>query len=117
MRRPERLTRRRDFASIYRRGRQYRSHVIVLRLVHTERPVTRFGLVTSRELGNAVVRNRVKRRLREIARSLPVKPGCDIVISARRGAATADYQRLKREVKKLMSRAGALTIPNGESPR
>ena len=54
------------------------------------------------------MRNRVKRRLREAVRSLPVAPGWDLVLNARRGAEEADYHRLRAVVAGLMGRAGVL---------
>jgi ribonuclease P protein component len=58
-----------------------------------------------------VVRNRVKRRLREAARSLPVRPGLDIVIGARKTAAEADYARLRDALASLLKRSKALGGP------
>jgi ribonuclease P protein component len=55
-----------------------------------------------------VVRNKVRRRLREIARALPVLEGHDIVISARPQAAQADFQALRAELSLLLGRARLL---------
>lgn len=71
-----------------------------------EQPV-RIGFSVSKRVGGAVVRNRVKRRLREAVRGrltlLP--PGWDIVISARPAAANADYATLDAELGELLERA------------
>lgn len=80
----------------------------MLRAVRNERPVSRFGLTTARALGTAVKRNRLRRRLREAIRSLPVVQGWDVVVNARRGAAEADYWSLRAQVVELMERAGVL---------
>lgn len=80
----------------------------MLRAVQTGSEVSRVGFTTGRALGNAVVRNRLKRRLREAVWSLPVRDGWDIVINARRGAETADYGHLQSCVGDLMRRAGVL---------
>lgn len=60
---------------------------------------TRFGLVTSRRVGGAVVRNGVRRRLREICRlHRPlVRPGFLVVVSAKSAAAAAGYKELQDE--------------------
>jgi ribonuclease P protein component len=55
-----------------------------------------------------VVRNSVKRRLREIVRSSPIAPGRDMVFIARHGASTASYQQLHSAVSGLLRRAGSL---------
>jgi ribonuclease P protein component len=108
MRRAQRLRERRDFAAVYRRGRPYRSELLVLRALRTGQPLSRFGFTAAKTLGNAVVRNRLKRRLREAVRSLDVVPGWDVVVNARRGAGVADYQRLRAQVNELMVQAGLL---------
>ena len=55
-----------------------------------------------------MIRNKVKRRLREIVRSLPVAEGWDIVLNARSGAVRAEYSELAGSVCGLMRKAGVL---------
>lgn len=117
MRRAQRLRERRDFAAVYRRGRRYQGALLILRAVRTDRPLSRFGFTAGKALGNAVVRNRLKRRLRESVRSLQVAPGWDIVLNARREAGTAEYQRLQAQVSELMARARVLEKSEEESAR
>jgi len=69
-------------------------------------PHNRFGFVTARAVGKAVVRNRVRRRLREAARSLPLKDGWDVVVIARRSAVEATYGELRESLASLLTRAG-----------
>ena len=66
-------------------------------------------------MGNAVARNRLKRRLREAVRSLPVAPGWDIVLNTRRGAGEAEYHRLRIELRELLARARLLEEADGGS--
>lgn len=93
---------------MYRQGRSYRSDLLVLRALRTGHELSRFGFTVRQALGNAVVRNRIKRRLREAVRSLPVAAGWDLVLNARAGAVEVDYHRLRAEVGKLMASAGVL---------
>ena len=69
-------------------------------------PHNRYGFVTSRAVGKAVVRNKVRRRLREAVRSLPLEDGWDVVVIARRSAADAMYRELRESLASLLARAG-----------
>lgn len=65
----------------------------------------RFGLTVSKRVGNAVVRNKVKRRLRDILRHhKTVLGGLDVVWIARQEAAEASYKALQQDVLSLMER-------------
>jgi ribonuclease P protein component len=109
MRGSQRLTKQSDFATVYRKGRAFAHPLVALRLLPNQLPYTRFGFAVGKTVGKAVVRNRVKRRLREGTRTLPVRPGWDIVIIARPGAAAADFHALHTATSRLLSRAGVLT--------
>ena len=104
----ERLKQRRDFAAVYRQGRRYRGDLLMLRVLRTDAKASRVGLTAGKALGNAVIRNRVKRRLREAYRSLPVASGWDLVLNARGGAQDAGFQQLRRSISELMADAGVL---------
>ena len=72
--------------------------------------VNRVGITTGKKLGHAVVRNRARRRLREVYRlneSL-FKPGFDIVVVARSRCITADFQKLTKAYLSLAGKAGIL---------
>ena len=108
VRRELRLRRRKDFDSVFSGGRAWSNSLLVLRSLASDLPHNRFGFVTSKRVGNAVVRNRVRRRLREALRPLPIETSWDIVVSAKTPAAKADYHELKRAVVDLLARAGIL---------
>jgi ribonuclease P protein component len=99
-----------DFVALTERG-TYRSHpLLAIRILRTELDGTRFAFSTSRALGSAVVRNRVRRRLREALRSLApeLRPGWDVLLIARAGLVTTDYRTVVATVARLLRRAGVL---------
>ena len=90
MNRPNRLSRSRDFETVYRHGRSVSSRFLVLYWFPQEEPGDpRFGLSVPRSVGSAVERNRLKRQLRELWRERieRVQPGCDYVLIVRPGVA------------------------------
>lgn len=111
MLRERRLRRPADFAAVYRRGRSFSGGLLALRSLQTDRMVSRVGFAVGKRLGKAVVRNRVKRRLRAAINSLALVPGWDIVITARQPAATQDYAALHGALTGLLRRAQLLQQP------
>jgi ribonuclease P protein component len=96
-----RLSRSKDFDTVYRRGRTVSGRYVVLHWFPRDddpEGEPRLGLAVPRSVGSAVVRNRVKRLLREAWRELlpTVPPGHDYVIAARPGLAEpADVRGLE----------------------
>ena len=72
--------------------------------------VNRVGITTGKKLGHAVVRNRARRRLREVYRLNEhlFKPGYDIVVVARTRCVSADFQKLTKAYLSLAAKAGIL---------
>ncbi|MEX1124954.1 MAG: ribonuclease P protein component [Acidimicrobiia bacterium] len=70
----------RDFRRVFKEGTRRRSGGVVMVQCPGQTGPPRVGLVVSKSAGNAVTRNRIKRRLRHIVRTLPLKPGIDYVI-------------------------------------
>jgi ribonuclease P protein component len=106
-----RLTQTAEFTAVKFQGKTYRGPLLVLGvLVQKEEKAFRAGFITTKRLGGAVVRNRVRRRLRDIVRKEQgrLRPGFWIVLVARSAAARAGYQELKDEWLRLAERASIL---------
>ena len=106
-----RLTHRSQFERVKRDGVTHRAKYLILNKLQLESSGPwRAGFITSRPLGGAVVRNRVRRRLREIVRrhQHELREGFWFVLVARYQAATAAYSDLEHEVLRLMRRASIL---------
>jgi ribonuclease P protein component len=108
-----------DFKDIARNARRWTGSCFVLQAKKRPNPDDpfRFGLTASRKVGNAVVRNRAKRRLREVVRAAalaaraaqtPLK-GYDVVIIARTATATADYTLLQSDFARGLRHLGVLS--------
>ena len=99
-----------DFRRLYAKGKSSANRYLVLYCRRSGRALNRMGYTVSARLGGAVVRNRVRRRLREIARlNMPaLKTGFDIVVVARSRAVTADYAELDRAYREACSALGLL---------
>ncbi len=97
-----------DFRSAYDQGNRYTSRYFAafcLRVARTRSEGPRLGFTVPRAFGKAVLRNRVKRRLREALRMRlsEVAPEWDIVINPRRPAIAAPVEELRREVDRLVA--------------
>jgi ribonuclease P protein component len=108
---PARLSRRAEFATVREKGKSQHGKFMVLGTWQSpslERP--RLGVITSRQVGSAVERNRTRRRLREIFRvHRPLLPaGLWMVIVLRRAAVRATFTVLTEEWRALAIRAGYL---------
>jgi len=107
--RARRLRKGREFDELYEQGTVVSGPLLVLRYRANGGPLTRWGFAVGRRTARkAVERNRVRRRLREAARTLPVAEGYDIVVTARGGAVSASYWELRAALEGLLRRAGLL---------
>jgi ribonuclease P protein component len=106
-----RLTQASEYERVKRDGVTRRGKLLILNVAPMENSGQwRVGFVTSRRVGGAVVRNRVRRRLREIVRQYQhaLRAGFWMVLVARRDAANASYQQLEHEWLRLARRASIL---------
>jgi len=115
-----RLRRREEFRRNYAAGKAYPESCVVLHVLPlTDRPdECQVGFSVSKKVGGAVIRNRVKRRLREIVKPLlpRMKGGSLLVIAARTRAAGAEYSELAASVSRALARAGLLEPEAADAP-
>lgn len=98
------------FRRLYSKGQSAVSPYLAVYVRRNGRPGNRLGFTVSTKLGHAVVRNRVRRRLREIYRlhEDELIPGVDFVVVARVRAVHASYQQLEASFLKLCGKLGVL---------
>lgn len=111
MKRAQRLRRPDQFQRARREGRGWDSPLLTLRVVPSRRRVTRVGFVVGKRIGPAVLRNRAKRRVREVVRLIyeRIEPSWDLVFIVRSSAvATVEFTQLQTTVEHLLQRARVL---------
>jgi ribonuclease P protein component len=104
------LSRPGEFARLAEGGVTRTHPLLVGRFARTDLDHARFGLATGRRLGGAVVRNRVRRRLREALRVMApsFQPGWDVLIIARPAIVDADQDSLVGALRRTLVKGGAL---------
>ncbi len=107
-----------EFRRLYNRGKSAVCPYFVIYCRKTGRPVSRLGITTGVKLGNAVKRNRARRRIRELYRTREkgLLPGYDIVVVARTRAIYGRYAEMDRCFGQLTRKLG-LTVKKEDRPR
>lgn len=100
----------RDFQRLYRRGKSAAAGTLVVYWQKNRQGDSRLGITTGTKLGKAVVRNHVRRQIREIYRLNRDKliPGRDIIVVARVRAVSAGYHAMERDYLRLCKKLGLL---------
>ena len=105
MQRRRRISGQKRHSQIHREGSSAANRLLVIRYLANGMGHSRFAFVVSKRVGNAVVRNRIKRRLREVVRSRPLTEGWDAVFIARRGIERAGFREVDRAAWNLLRRS------------
>ena len=102
-----RLVRKSEFDAAYRAGKRRSSSHFTVFFRANEQPQSRFGFSIKKTLGGAVVRNRIRRRLREMVRChrLEIPAGWDIVIHPKSTVASAKFAALTADLLRLLKSA------------
>lgn len=114
LRKPQRIRHGVEFRRAREEGRKVAGRMMLLNVWCSDSlPGRRLGVVTGRQLGGAVVRNRARRILREAWRLIQdrVAERCDVVIVARHGIVGRSMPEAQQELLKLLRAADALKVP------
>ena len=98
--------------AVYESGKAWGDNLIRTKALPNGLELSRYGFSVTKNVGKAVVRNRVRRFLKEIVRLTPVKTGWDIVFIAHPTAVAADYHQLRTSVHRLLARGNLLRDNN-----
>ena len=122
--REQRLRRSADYLCCYRRGRKRHGSLASLHYHPNEVQEARLGITASRKVGKAVIRHKLKRRIRNIFRRWPQRgelPSLDIVVHLKPTAGKSDFMTLRQEVEGLLARLVVfeknLSHPQSAEPR
>lgn len=114
MKRAHRLRRPEQFQRVRRDGRSWSTPLVALNVASSKRRGTRCGFVVGKRVGNAVTRNRARRRVREAVRLVydRILPGWDLVFVVRSpDAGTIAFPQLQAVVEQLLRRAAVWQEP------
>ena len=110
----QKLRNSQQFRRVYDQGQRFHTPHFSVFILRTENSERRIGFTITRKIGNAVLRNRCKRRLREILRGYLLETaaedsggdgfGYDLVINAKSGLAEADYRELNAGFQRVMKK-------------
>ena len=108
MKKEERLRKNRDFQRTYKKGRSQAHYLLVLVYRKNGTGGNRIGFSVSKKYGNAVARNKIRRRLKEIVakEKMKLKTGYDMIFVVRKNAQDAAFAQLRQAVDTLFTRSG-----------
>jgi ribonuclease P protein component len=96
-----------EFKKVYTEGRYYVEKFVVMYIIVNNSASNRVGFSVSKKVGNSVIRNKVKRLMKEVYRKYADnnKIGFDIVFTARVGSGSVDYKTIENNIMSIMRKA------------
>ena len=97
-----------DFRKVYKHGKSFASRYLVMYILNNKSEHSRIGISVSKKVGKAIIRNKVRRRIKEAYRlniDENVKIGYDIVFIARVAIKDAEYKDIEKSMKHLVKKA------------
>lgn len=107
LKRVNRLRKRYQFNYVYKAGTHFSSDNLVLYLTPSKTKHIKVGIAVTKKIGHAVVRNRVRRQIRELIGALipQLKQNCNIIIVAKNNITQASFAELSAQLNKLVKKA------------
>lgn len=105
-----RLKKRKDFEEVFKKGKSWKEAFLLLKILPNKLKISRFGFIIGKKYSKkAVLRNKIKRRLREVVREeLPkIKEGLDgvIIVLSEANKEKESFEELKKIINKLFKKA------------
>jgi ribonuclease P protein component len=103
-----RLTKKKDLERVFKKGRGFKEDFLILKTIKNDLKVSRFGFIVSQKISKkATIRNKIKRRLRELVRGKlkKMKTSRDNLIIALPGLEKKDFWEIEETTTKLFKRA------------
>lgn len=110
-----RLKKRKDFKNLFKKGKGFKQGFLFLKFVENNLGVSRFGFVASRNFSKkAVLRNKIKRRLRAIIREMlpEIKNGIDGILAVYSGLEKKSFSEIKEAIRTVFQKAKILKNNN-----
>jgi len=101
-----RLVKKRDFDKIFKNGKLFNTDQFLVKSDKNNLDISRFGFIVSKKVSNkAVIRNRIKRKIREIIRLNldKIKPGLDIVLIVKKNMIDKSYWEIEKDIKLFLN--------------
>lgn len=120
MRKEQRVKKNNEFQEVFKKGTSIANRqFVVYKLKKEDQHLFRIGLSVSKKIGNAVVRNQIKRYLRQVFLELKeeIENDFDYVIIARKPAADMDFHEVKKSMLHVLKKSKVLKAPQKDKNR
>jgi len=108
---PNRLKKSKDIQKIFERGKSFKEDFLILKILPNNSAKTRFGFIVSQKISKkATLRNKIKRKLRELVglKFKKTKKGIDVILIAVPGLETKDFWEINEAMNRVFKKAGIL---------
>ncbi len=106
-----RMKRNTQFTYVFKKGQAFKGKHLMLIVAPKKYKTAKIGLVVTKKIGKSVVRNRIKRLIRESVRKyVPnLSPAYDLIVVARQGIECATFEEINKTILELLRKSNALT--------